>query len=314
MASTAVATRRQNTETSDLQTKSIRQQIDDLRPEFAKTLPANIQPDAFVRNIQTAIQLQPELLECTPRSLFAACMKAANDGLILDGREAALIVRNVKVSKNPDRYEKQATYQPMVQGLMKLARNSGEISSITAQVVYKNDRFLYALGDDERIEHEPAPIDQEQGDPIAVYAIVKLKDGTVVREVMRKSSVLAIGAQGKNAYQYDPGNGKNFAEWWRKTAIRRITKYIPRSSDAIGKFANAAEQIDQDYDWDSEVARPAPKPATKKRGGAAAALKTVAPEVIDQPEHDEETGEVYEPDLPPAPPDEAYEQQPGDDI
>lgn len=275
--------------------RSIRQQIDDLRPEFAKTLPTHLTPDAFVRNIHTAIQLQPDLTQCNPRSLFAACMKAASDGLTIDGREAALIVRNVKVSKSPDKWEKQATYQPMVQGLMKLARNSGEISSITAQVVYKNDRFLYALGDDERIEHEPAPIDEDQGDPIAVYAIVKLKDGTVIREVMRAKAVLAIGAQGTNGYQYAPASGKNFAEWWRKTAIRRITKYIPRSSDAIGKFASAAETIDGDYDFDGEVQQPAPATPAKKRGGAAAALKDITP-AVEVPEADADGVVDHNPD------------------
>jgi recombination protein RecT len=310
-ASIAVANTKAQSQAVAAPQKSVRQQIDELRPEFAKTLPVNITPDAFIRNVHTAIQLQPDLLECTPRSLFASCMKAANDGLILDGREAALIVRNVKVSKNPDRWEKQATYQPMVQGLMKLARNSGEISSITAQVVYKNDKFLYALGDNERIEHEPAPIDQDQGDPIAVYAIVKLKDGTVIREVMRAKAVLAIGAQGSNGYQYQPSSGKNFAEWWRKTAIRRITKYIPRSSDAIGKFASAAEQIDQDYDFDAEPVQPA-QPAGKRRGAAAEALRDITPT---QPEADSQ-GEVIDADYTgdEFPGDVQYTQQEDDDI
>ncbi len=278
--------------------RSLRQQIDDLKPEFAKTLPTNITADGFIRIVQTAVQLNPDLMQCTPRSLFAACMKAASDGLVLDGRQAALIARNVKISKKgqADKWEKQATYQPMVQGLMQLARNSGEISSITAQVVYDNDTFTYVLGDDERIEHKPAALDQAQGNPIAVYAIAKLKDGTVVREVMRKSQVLAIGAQGTNGYQYAV-DGKNFAEWWRKTVIRRITKYIPRSSDAAGKFAQAVERIDDDYDFDGEVVPPAPRPAPKKRGGAAAALKDVTPpQQPEEPPHDEDTGEIIEND------------------
>lgn len=306
---------------------SIRQQIDQLKPEFAKTLPKNIEPDAFVRTVQTAIQLNPQLLECSSRSLFAACMKAASDGLILDGREAALVIRNVKIAtkgKNGatrDEWERQAVYQPMVQGLMKLARNSGEISSIVSHVVYANDKFTYVLGDDERIEHEPAPLDQDQGEAIAVYAIVKLKDGTVQREVMRKKAVLNIAGQGQNAYQYDPDNGKNFAEWWRKTAIRRITKFIPRSSDAIGKFVSAVEQIDNDFDYaeqDNQPPRPA-QPGAKKRGGAAAALKDVTPpkqetakgkaqpaQDDDPPDYDPETGEVLDYDGP--------DQRPGDDI
>ena len=292
-----------------------------MKPELAKTLPKHIDPDAFARTVQTALQLQPDLLQCTSRSLFLACMKAATDGLTIDGREAALVIRNVKVSKKneQDRWEKHAVYQPMVQGLMKLARNSGEIASIISHVVYENDSFSYVLGDDERIEHAPAPFDKDQGRPIAVYAIVKLKDGTAIREVMRGKAVLAIGAQGQNSFQYDPEKGKNFAEWWRKTAIRRITKYIPRSSDAIGRFAAAAEAIDGDFEFDGEVQPETPPTPVKKRGAAAAALKDITPavkpqEATDEPDqgndnggvhYDHETGEIIDGD---------EEQGPGDDI
>lgn len=287
--------------------------LEELKPEFAKTLPKHIEADAFARIVRTAIQLNPDLATCSPRSLFAACMKAASDGLILDGREAALVIRKVKIAKDPDRWERQAIYQPMVQGLMKLARNSGAVASLIAHVVYENDSFEYVLGDDERIEHKPAPFTKDRGKPIAVYAIAKMKDGTVVREVMRGADVLRIGNQGQNAYQYDPAKGANFAEWWRKTAIRRITKYMPRSSDDIGRLHEAAERLDDDFDW-SESAPSDVRPAqpTKVRGAAAAKLKDVTPKAaaVQQPaeaqaepeqaddgdayDYDHETGEVHD--------------------
>lgn len=281
-----------------------------LKPHLASTLPSHINPDSFARTIQTALQVQPDLMEATPRSLMIACMKAATDGLILDGREAALVMRNVNAgNRDNPKWEKQATYQPMVQGLMKLARNSGEIISIVAQVVYENDQFAYVLGDDERIEHAPAPLSQPRGKPIAAYAIVKLKSGEAIREVMRGEEILNIGRQGSNSFQYDPEKGKNFAEWWRKTVIRRITKYIPRSSDAIGRFEAAAERIDEDFDFEEEVAPP-PQPV-KQRGGAAAAVAMVdvtpQEEVRQAAPVDQET-EAYDPETGEVGP------QPGDDI
>jgi recombination protein RecT len=287
-----------------------------LKPHLRETLPKHIDPDAFARTIQTALQVQPDLMQATPRSLMVACMKAATDGLILDGREAALVMRSVKGPSGS--YEKQATYQPMVQGLMKLARNSGQIASIVAQVVYENDRFTYVLGDDERIEHAPAPLTEDRGKAIAAYAIVKLTDGTTIREVMRASEIINIGGQGSNSHQYDPAKGKNFAEWWRKTVIRRITKYIPRSSDAVGRFEQAAERIDEDFDFEAEVEQHAAQ--VKKRGAAAAALagvggeqpmKDITPEP-DLPPHDAETGEII--DEPPEPEAGDPGPQPGDDI
>ena len=264
---------------------TLRQQVDQMKPEFAKTLPSHINPDKFTRDLQTVLNLNPDLIQASPKSIFASALKAAADGLSLDGREAALVIRNVNVgTKDAKKWEKQATYLPMVQGLMKLARNSGEISSLTAQVVYANDKFTYTMGDDERIEHQPSSITEDQGAPVAVYAIAKLKDGTVIREVMRKSAVLAIGAQGSNAWQYAPDSGKNFAEWWRKTALRRIAKYIPRSSDEVGRLAAAIERIDEDYDY-GEAGEAVALPAPVKRVRASDKLKA-APEPVQELEAD----------------------------
>lgn len=300
--------------------RSVRQHVINATPEFGKALPAHISPEKFQRTVLTALTMNPDIARAasnTPggmQSLLTACTKAATDGLIIDGREAALVTFRQKVSgKNePDRYEDRVQYIPMVAGLMKKARNSGEIASIAAHVVYQNDRFAYVLGDEERIEHSPK-LDGQRGGPIAVYAIVRLKDGSVQREVMDKDAVMRIASQSKNSFQYDPAKGKNYGEWWRKTVIRRISKYLPSSSDR-DEFMQAVGRLDDDFDFDPEIDSPV-TPATtqgpKKRGGAAAALKNVTPKQDSAPQQDDEpfdqqTGEVIDNGDP--------GMQPGDDI
>lgn len=302
---------------------TLRDRLNQMTPEFKKALPGHIPAERFVRTVQTAIQMNPDIQSACQtiggmQSLFAACTKAATDGLILDGREAALVTFNQRVSKNPDKWEKRVQYIPMVAGLMKKARNSGEIANISAHVVYKNDVFTYILGDDERIEH--APRFGDRGEPVAVYSIVRLKDGSVQREVMDKAAVMRIAGQSKNSDQYDPSKGKNYGEWWRKAVIRRISKYLPSSSDR-DEFRQAVERIDEDFDFDAtaEPAAPTHQPTRKKRGGAAAALKDVTPKVEAKPDetpHDPETGEIIDNDGPDAndPRWADDEQQPGDDI
>lgn len=274
--------------TNEKQAPTLRQRLTLMTPEFKKALPGHIPAERFVRTIQTAVQMNPQIgkaataTEGGMHSLLAACTKAATDGLILDGREAALVTfrQNVKKNRNdPDKWEERIQYLPMVAGLMKKARNSGEIASIATHVVYANDKFAYVLGDDERIEHEPTFADR--GEPIAVYAIVRLKDGSVQREVMDKAAVMRIAAQSKNPKQYDPKDGKNYGEWWRKTVIRRISKYLPSSSDR-DEFLQAVERIDEDFDFEAtdggETVQAQPQPGPKKRGGAAAVLKNVTPQ------------------------------------
>lgn len=301
--------------------RSVREHIINATPEFGKALPAHIPAEKFQRTVLTALTMNPEIARAASQtvggmqSLLTACTKAATDGLIIDGREAALVTFRQKVSaKNePDRWEDRVQYIPMVAGLMKKARNSGEITSIAAHVWYEHDRFAYVLGDEERIEHEPK-LDGARGAPVGVYAIVRLKGGEVQREVMDKEAVMRIASQSKNSFQYDPTKGKNYGEWWRKTVIRRISKYLPSSSDR-DEFMQAVERIDDDFEFNAEIdapVTPAAKPAPKKRGGAAAALKNVIHQVRqDEPEQDNEpfdpqTGEVIDND--------DHGMQPGDDI
>lgn len=306
-----------NTESKAL---TLRQRLTQMTPEFKKALPGHIPAERFVRTIQTAVQMNPDIAQAATksdggmRSLFAACTKAATDGLIIDGREAALVTFNTKVSAKgeKDRWEKHIQYIPMVAGLMKKARNSGEIASIAAHVVHKNDKFTYVLGDDEKIEHEPN-LSGDRGDPVAVYAIVRLKDGSVQREVMDRAAIMRIAGQSRNADQYDPAKGKNYGEWWRKTVIRRISKYLPSSSDR-DEFMQAVERIDEEFDFDATDGGetvPAEQPAAKKRGGAAAVLKDITPKHKAQaedvePDHDTDTGEIIDA--------EAEDMGPGDDI
>lgn len=308
------------------QLPSVRDQVARMTPEFSKALPGHIPAERFVRTIQTAVQMNPEISDAckTPggmQSLLAACTKAATDGLIIDGREAALVTFNVKVSKNPDRWEKRVGYIPMVAGLMKKVRNSGELASLTAHVVYAKDKFAYILGDDERIEHLPV-MGEDRGAPIAVYAIARLKDGSVQREVMDRNAVAKIAKQSRNADQYDPNKGSNYGEWWRKTVIRRISKYLPSSSDR-DEFQRAVERIDEGFSSDAAGDDAPDQKVTKlpagpkKRGGAAAALKAVKPaaptieltaerEPGDELGVDLETGEILEV--------RDSNEQPGDDI
>lgn len=292
---------------------TLRDRIDKMQPEFKKALPGHIPAERFVRTIQTAVQMNPQIATAANKtqgglhSLLAACTKAATDGLILDGREAALVTFRQKVGDN--QYEDRVQYIPMVAGLMKKARNSGEIASIGAHVVFANDKFTYILGDDERIEHAPA-MTGDRGAPIAVYAIVRLKDGSIQREVMDKAAIMRIAVQSKNAGQYNPESGKNYGEWWRKTVIRRISKYLPSSSDR-DEFMQAVERIDDDFDFEATNGGETVPAETsrKKRGGAAAALRDVTPPKQEQSggqiDHDPETGEIIEHD---------DEQGPEDDI
>lgn len=207
----------------------MRQNVERMLPDFKAALPEHIPAERFVRTALTAIQLNPDIAACEPKSVYASCMKAAQDGLILDGREAALVKFNTKMKiDGVERYVNVAQYMPMVQGILKKARNSGEISYIAARVVHDKDKFHVIYGDEESLTHEPY-LDGDPGEMRLAYMVAKLKDGQIVREIMTKSQIEKVRSKSRSS---DKGPWKDWPEeMWRKTVIRRGAKYLPSSSD-----------------------------------------------------------------------------------
>jgi recombination protein RecT len=186
--------------------------------EFRGALPAHIPVERFMRCILTAVQQNPYLLTLDRPSLFAAAMKAAADGLLCDGREAALVP-----------FKKQVQYMPMVAGILKKCRNSGELSSIVAKVVYAGDKFRNWIDDaGEHIEYE-AGENQDRGMVRSVFAMAKLKDGAVEVEVLKPADIEKIRSVSRAK---DDGP---WTMWWdqmaQKSAIRRLAKRLPLNTD-----------------------------------------------------------------------------------
>lgn len=218
----------------------IRHQLVAMTPEFKNALPSHIKPEKFQRVVMTVIQQTPDLIKADRRTLFAACIKCAADGLIPDGREAALVLFGGKVQ-----------YMPMLAGIQKRARNSGEIASIQAHVIYANDRFLIRRGLTETIEHDPL-FPGDRGAPIGAYAIAKFKDGSdPLFEVMDVAAIERVRKVSRAS-----GNGP-WVQWWdemaRKTVFRRLSKWLPmdsetdeliRRDDEIGAPTEASAALD----------------------------------------------------------------------
>jgi len=199
---------------------ALRAELGKLHPELAAALPAHIPVERFARIVMTAIMSNLDLVNCDRRSLWNACMRAAQDGLLPDGREGVIVPFKIVGRK-------MAQWMPMISGLRKRARQSGEISTWDCHVVYERDQFDYELGDDPHIRHRPY-LGPERGKLIAVYSIARLKDGEKSYEVMAVDEIEAIRKLSK------AGKGpwdEFYPEMARKTVARRHAKSLPMSSD-----------------------------------------------------------------------------------
>lgn len=236
-------------------------QLDARREQFAVSLPPHISSEKFKATVLTAVNLNPELMRADRRSLFNSCAKAAADGLLPDGREGALVIYKTKEGKDDagrDRWIQKVQWMPMVYGIIKKIRQSGEIASVGARIVYMNEtkppvdeagkvlcdangrplppRFRYIISDgEERLEHEPI-LWGDRGELALVYAYARFKDGTKEYEPLTKADLdkfqKASKSKDRDGNPYGPWKDW-FDEMAKKSAIRRLAKRLPLSADIM---------------------------------------------------------------------------------
>ena len=211
---------------------NLRELIMQMKNQFALALPKHITPDRFMRVALTAINKTPKLLQCTKESVLACLMDCSQFGLEPDGRNAHLIP-----------YGNQCTLLIDYKGLVALARRSGEISDIHADIVREADKFEYSFGTEGKLIHRPAL--ENRGKVIAAYSFVKLKDNSVSYEVMSIDEINAIKERSK-AKTSGPWI-TDYNEMAKKTVFRRHSKWLPLSSEF-------QEAIERDLDTPIDIA------------------------------------------------------------
>lgn len=271
------------------------------KPEFkqrlAAALPPGVNAERFQRVVLTAIQQNPKLADADRQSLYNASLRAAADGLVPDGREGAFVEMSAKAGNG---WIKQITWMPMVGGIIKRLATAG--INIDAQLVYENDEFEQTLGDDAAIHHKAPKLGQPRGNIIGVYAIARLSNGMVMREVMDREQVEQVRAASKSK------DGGPWTQWWgemaRKTVIRRLAKRLPildplvsetiQRDDDLYDFAEANAQETDSQPAPQQQAGPRRPRGLDAVAAAASATPAQHDEVIEGEVIDRGTGEVMQ--------------------
>lgn len=239
-----------------------------MKPQFKAILPAHIPPEKFIRVLQTAAMLNPELVTADRRLLYGEIMKCAQDGLVPDGREATIIV-----------FGKEPKYNPMVAGICKKARNSGEIKTIDAQVVYEKD--FYDVWTDEKGSHfKHVKARGERGKVLLTFAYAITKDDGFYFEEIDEAQMAEIEKISKA--KAGPWKGAFKDEMRRKSALRRLCKYrLPSSAD----LDMVIRREDDPQAFSDPTPAPEKKPpTTSTRLKEAIDVKPVDPKTTARPE------------------------------
>lgn len=231
------------------------QRTEGIRKSLIQRLPAilpnGMSEERFAAVTMQAIARNPDLMNADPTSVIMAVLEAAQLGLEPTGSlSRAWLVT----------YKDQASLMIGYQGLVDLARRSGEVKKVVARTVYEGDEFAVEYGTNESITHTPLLATTDPSRISHVYAIAWLANGDTVFDVMTREQVDAIRARSRSANRGPWVT--DYAEMAKKTVVRRLMKSLPLTAEVMD-----AVQRDDERSFGQQEA-----PATSSRTDAVKAM------------------------------------------
>ncbi len=213
-------------------------------------LPDSVKMNTFIRCAAVAMASNGALASADRDSLIMSLTQCAKDGLVADNKEAAIVTFNTNVAPqgNPKQWVTKAQYMPMIDGVMKRARMSGQISVLSSKAVFNNDQFDYWMDENgEHINYRPT---FKGGDMRLAFAFAKLNTGELIVEVMSKADIDKVRAASKTG-TYGP-----WKDWYERMACKavmhRLAKRLPNASEIV-EMCEAGMNMDFDSRTEKEI-------------------------------------------------------------
>jgi recombination protein RecT len=254
------------------------------RDALAAVASANLDADRLVKLSQAALSRTPDLAKCTPLSVVTALMRCSELGLepnaTLPQRRMWLVPRWNKKLGGLECIA-QIDYRAEIQ----LARDTGLVEDVVADVVCANDSFTFERGNGDgsmtRFTHRPI-LFGDRGVVIGYYAAARLAMGALQFFPMSASEMDLFRDN------YGPRNreGKLTGPWASerenerramglKTVLHRLWNLLPagKNEAALRLQERLAEETQQDLGAiDAEVVSPPPAPGGTRTADVKAKL------------------------------------------
>jgi len=217
----------------------IRTALEANRDTLQALLPKHMKAETVIQSTLMCLWKTPELRVCTPESIVRGVIVASQLGLDCSGigGKAWLVP-----FRHKDTGKLEAQFIPGYQGLLDIARRTGIVKQVEAQLVFSQDTFEVQWGTRRELVHRPPALGSKRGTIIGAYAIAVLPDGLEQFEVMDIPQLEAIRAKCKSQPAV-------IGEWYRKTALRRLLKYLPSTPE----LDTALEEDNHNFEWERTI-------------------------------------------------------------
>lgn len=261
----------------------------------------HMKPERMTRLMVAAIQKNPKLAECEPITMLGAMMTCASIGL-----EPNTVLGHAYLIPFENKRKGITEVNLIIgyKGMIDLARRSGHVVNIHADVVFEGDDFSFEYGSNQHLTHRPAG---SRENPTHAYCHAKLTDGEAF--VVLPYEVVLKTRDSSQGYKTAVRSGKKDTPWIahehamaKKTAVRALFNELPisleRISDALevddgnnafAQFAMAPDagvmpSTDDGKTIDGEIVNEVPEPTEEQQKPKAdPAKETAESETDDQP-------------------------------
>ncbi len=214
--------------------RTVRDLLERMQPELQRALPAHIGAERFGRLVLTELRRTPQLYECSPESLLAAMMLAAQLGLEPGPLGHVYLVP----------FRGQVEVIVGYRGYIDLAFRTGQLRECVARTVYSGERWSYWTSETgDHYRHDPLP-PGERGDPMLWYARARLRTGGAIVQVVYPEDVEAARLRSASGAKGVGPWADHYDAMARKTAVRRLAPFLPQSpvlAEAIAADQTPAE-------------------------------------------------------------------------
>ena len=207
------------------------------------SLPSGGNPNRIVQMAVFQITTNPALAQCTTSSVIGCVLNAAILGMNPALKQCWFIPY-----KNKDTGAFEAQFQLSYTGLLALARRSGTIRDVYAEVVRKGDTFRVQYGTDRKIEHVPDPTLDSTRPLTHAYAVIHYHSGACDFLVFDRAEVEKRRL--KSRYQKEGAPSGTWQDWdaemWKKTVLRSVLKTAPLSDEQAAAMQTDGAAITPD--------------------------------------------------------------------
>ena len=254
-------------------------------------------PDEFAMVVCEALLSNPEIMECTEASVAKALRMACQDGLVPNGREAAIVI--FKDHKTGD---KNATYLPMKEGMARLWYENVGCPLLTG-LVREGDEVDTVIGAGvyQKIEIKRDPFREKEGTIKGCYLWTHIPGEDFPRLVIwRKEDIDKRRAVSRS------GEKGPWSTWYGEKAQTSIQKHFLNSLRHQVTSARRGQQLLNIIDADTqrelgEGEQPTPAralPAHEERPAVETTATVVEPTQEEQPRPAQPPAATQEDDIP----------------